>query len=402
MQTDNKIRRRKIRKKEKMNLNDYLDPVSLNKPENTLLPQNFSFGRKITIHTPDLPIRNIESYNMAILGVPEEKNAIIKGSALAPDYVRETLYQLSSVNRKTKIIDLGNLKITDTINNTYFALKDIIQELESHSIVPIIIGGSQDLSFAMDLAFLPSPTYYQLLTFDSRLDMGFKDKAISSRNYLENILQDKDPKLFNYINLGHQIYLTPASLLDSLEKKGFESIRLGVVRNNLSDYEPVVRDASLISLDMNCVRQSDAPGVTTPSPNGFFGHEICQLARYAGTATDLKAFGIFEICPLNDSNSQTTHLAAQIIWYFIDGFSLKIKEDPQKSFSKKFIVNLSSISQDIVFYKSLKTERWWIEMPYINPLTANNYLISCSYNDYQMACNNEIPDRWWKAFHRLS
>lgn len=385
-----------------MNLNDYLDPVSLNRPEINLVPQDLAFSRKIKIHTPDEPIRNIESFDLAILGVPEEKNASIKGSANAPDFVREKLYQLASVNRKTKIIDLGNLKITANINDTYYGLRDIIQELESNSVVPIIIGGSQDLSFAMDLAFLASPSFYHLLTFDSRLDMGFKDKTVSSRNFLENILDDKDPQFFNYTNLGHQVYYTPTKLLDSLEKKGYESIRLGIVRANLSECEPIIRDATLVSLDMNCVRQSDAPGVTLPSPNGFFGHEICQLSRYIGSASHLKAFGLFEICPENDTNSLTSQLAAQAIWYFIDGFSLKIKEDPQSAASKKFIVNLISIDQDIVFYKSLKTERWWIEMPFVNPLTSKNYLISCSYNDYQMACNNEIPDRWWKAFHRLS
>jgi formiminoglutamase len=385
-----------------MNLNDYLNPVSLNKPEVSLVPHELSFSRKIFIHTPDSSINNIDSYDIAIIGVPEDKNADIKGSMDAPDYVREKLYQLAGMNRKIRIIDLGNLKTTSNINDTYFGLKDIIQELGSYHIIPIIIGGSQDLTFAMDLAFQPARDYYQLLTFDSRLDMGFKDKSITSRNYLQELLKNKDSKFFNYVNLGHQIYFTPQTTLDSIEKKGFESYRLGPVRSNLADYEPIIRDSSLISIDMNCVRQSEAQGVTMPSPNGFFGHEICRLARYAGSSNHLKALGIFELCPANDSNLHTCHLAAQIIWYFIEGFSLRIKEDPRKGFSKKFIVNLSSISQDIVFYKSLKTERWWMEMPYINPLTSKNHLISCSFNDYQMASNNEIPDRWWKAFHRLA
>lgn len=385
-----------------MNLNDYFNPVSLNKPEISLLPSDLTFGRKITIHTADEPIRDIGAFDIALIGVPEDKNSIVKGTDTAPDLIREKLYQLASINRKIRIIDLGNLKITSNINDTYFALRDIIQELDTHSIISVILGGSQDLTYAMDLAFMSSSCYYQLLTFDNRIDMGFKDKTITSRNYLEKILKNKDPKLFNYINLGHQVYLTPISILDSIEKKGFESIRLGVVRNNIPDNEPIIRDSSLISLDMTCIRQSDARGVTIPSSNGFFGHEICQLVRYAGSASRIKSFGLFELCSANDPDSNTSMLAAQIIWYFIEGFSLKIKEDPQKGYSKKYIVNLSSISQEIVFYKSLKTERWWIEMPYINPMTSKNYLISCSYNDYQMACNNEIPDRWWKAFHRLS
>jgi len=385
-----------------MNLNDYFDPVSLLKPEFNQIPEEFTLSRKITIHTPDQPVKDLQTFDLAIFGVPEEKNATVKGSSDAPDSVREKLYQLCSVNRKTKIIDLGNLRITQNINDTYYAVRDILQELESLSVVPVILGGSQDLTFAMDLACSSVPYFYNLITLDNKLDMGYRDKDISSCNYLQHILTDKNPKKFGYSNLGAQIYFVPSKIQDIIEKKGYDNIRLGIIRSNLPEYEPVIRDATLISLDMCCVRQSDAPGVTLPSPNGFFGHELCQLARYAGTATTLKAFGMFELCPANDINSITSSLAAQVIWYFIDGFSLKIKEDPQAGSSKKFIVNLNSVEHELVFYKSLKTERWWIEMPFVNPLSLKKYLISCSYSDYQMACNNEIPDRWWKAYHRLS
>lgn len=384
-----------------MDLNDYFDPVSLQKPAIHLIPDDLTFSRKIRIHTPDQKISGITDYNIAILGVPEDKNAFIKGSAAAPDAVREKLYQLSGINRKTKIIDLGNLKITDNINDSYFALRDIILFLNSKSITTVVIGGSQDLSYGIDMAMNRKDSMYHLLSLDSRLDLGFKEKTISSRNYLDTILIDKDPNFFNYVNLGHQVYFTPDRLKDALDKKGFESLRLGFVRSNLSFIEPQIRDAHFISLDMSCVRQSDAPGVCIPSPNGFFGHEICQISRYAGTASGIKVFGIFELSPENDINSHTSHLAAQTIWYFLEGYSIRIKEDPQKSGATKFIVNMEPAGQDIAFYKSLKTERWWMEIPAINPLTGLNYLISCNYEDYQMASSNEIPDRWWKAFHRL-
>jgi formiminoglutamase len=384
-----------------MDLNDYFNPVSLEKPAIHLIPHDLTFSRKIKIHTPDNKIGNIADYDVAIIGIPEDKNAFLKGSSKAPDAVREKLYQLASINRKTKIIDLGNLKITPNINDTYFALRDIFNELSEKSVVALIIGGSQDLSYGIDLALSQKKSIYHYLSLDARLDLGFKEKKISSRNYLDTILLDKDPKYFNYTNLGHQTYFVPDRLKDTIDKKGYESLRLGYVRSNLSTVEPQIRDSVFISLDMSCVRQSDAPGVTLPSPNGFFGQEICQLARFAGAAAGLKAFGIFELSPDNDINGHTVHLAAQTIWYFLDGISIRIKENPQTTGATKFIVNMESAGQNITFYKSLKTERWWMEIPAINPVTGLNYLISCNYEDYQMASADEIPERWWKAFHRL-
>jgi arginase family enzyme len=384
-----------------MDLNDYFDPVSLEKPAIPLIPHDLTFSRKIKIHTADHKIGNVKDYDVAILGVPDDKNAFVKGSASAPDAVRNKLYQLASINRKTKIIDLGNLKISENINDTYYALRDIIIELNEKSVVALIIGGSQDLCHGVDMALNQKNTIYNFLSMDARLDLGFKEKVISSRNYLDTVLSNKNAKFFNYTNIGHQTYFTPDRLKDMVDKKGYESLRLGYVRSNLSFVEPQIRDASFVSLDMSCVRQSDAPGVTLPSPNGFFGQEICQLARYAGAAAELKVFGVFELSPQNDSNEHTAHLAAQTIWYFLDGISIRIKENPQLSGATKFIVTMESAGQDIAFYKSLKTERWWMEIPAINPVTSLNYLISCNYEDYQMASTDEIPERWWKAFHRL-
>jgi len=56
--------------------------------------------------------------------------------------------------------------------------------------------------------------------------------------------------------------------------------------------------------------------------------------------------------------------------------------------------------EELVFYKSDKTERWWIEIPFISHLNNNlkrNSLLPCSHDEYIVACNNEMPERWWKA-----
>jgi hypothetical protein len=95
-------------------------------------------------------------------------------------------------------------------------------------------------------------------------------------------------------------------------------------------------------------------------------------------------------------------LAAQAIWYFMEGLSFRKNENPQKAGSKKFIVSLSGGNNNIIFYKSNSSDRWWVELPVINPVTEKNYLISCSYEDYQRACNSEIPDRWWKRMRKYS
>jgi formiminoglutamase len=208
---------------------------------------------------------------------------------------------------------------------------------------------------------------------------------------------------FSFTNLGHQACFITRDQLDQLEKSHLESIRLGNARQDLKRAEPLIRDSEFISIDLGAVKHSDAPAASIPSPNGFSGEELCQFARYAGLSDHADIVGFFEINPERDVNGQTAHLTAQAAWYFLDGLADRVRENPLENpaGTKKFIVNLNAAGHDITFHKSTLSERWWMEIPIINPATTDNFLVSCSYEDYQQACNQEIPDRWWRYLNRL-
>jgi hypothetical protein len=157
-------------------------------------------------------------------------------------------------------------------------------------------------------------------------------------------------------------------------------------------------------MDLSAIRQSDAPACTHPSPNGFTGEEACQLSRYAGHSPSTKVYGVFNLVPQADQGGQTAHLASQIIWYFMDGLTQRLPEHPNQAPDrfKKFIVSMNEMEHDIIFYKSLDTERWWFEVPVLGKTRQRHLLISCSQEDYQKACNHEIPDRWLNAFQKLN
>ena len=167
--------------------------------------------------------------------------------------------------------------------------------------------------------------------------------------------------------------------------------------------EPLFRDSHAAVFDISAVRQSDAPGTTMPSPNGFYGEEICLLARYAGISDKLKVFGLFDVNPEYDIRNQTSSLAAQIIWFFLEGFAQKQYESPvlnEKNAGRfiKYHVRVKDLDEDMIFIKSSLTERWWIEMTDKN---GQSVYIACSHDDYLKANHNEVPDRWVKAANRL-
>ena len=155
--------------------------------------------------------------------------------------------------------------------------------------------------------------------------------------------------------------------------------------------------------DISAVRQSESPGTFSPSPNGFYGEEICLLSRYAGISDNLKIFGLFDVNPEYDIRLQTAGLAAQILWFFLEGFSQKQYETPALNIGNsgrfiKYHVRITDLEDDMIFVKSNLTDRWWIELPFGND---QNIYIACSHEDYLKANRNEVPDRWVKAVERL-
>jgi arginase family enzyme len=387
-----------------MELKNYFSPVSLEKPGNHFLADKAIFCRNISIHTPDTPVGDLSEYKVAIVGIPEDRNAKIRGSAMAPDHIRNKLYNLYRVNTAIKVIDLGNLISGNTVQDTYFALRDIVLELKEKGIISIILGGSQDLTYGIYLAYEKLNSLFNFVTVDSRLDLGIIQDEIKPESYLIPILSRKKELLFNYTNLGHQKYLVDQEDIDFLQQQCNDTIRLGDIHSNISITEPILRDCAFVSFDMNAIRQGDAPGCTHPSPNGLYGEEACQISRYSGMGNSLMVFGIFNVLPASDINEQSSHLAAQMIWYFLEGVSQRKYEVPsgKSNVFKKFIVSFTGKDREIVFYKSLESDRWWFEVPVISDTKQKKILISCSHEDYQYACNQEIPDRWLKAFRKLN
>jgi formiminoglutamase len=384
-----------------MNLLDFVEPVSLEKPEEHLISNPNILGKNISIHTPDFNLDEFDKYDVILLGVPEDRNSLNKGASLAPDLIRTRLLQFFKTDSTLRILDLGNLKQGNTFNDTYFALREVLETLLAQNLIVVLIGGTQDLTVPVFQAFEGIKSKINLSSIDRTIDLVKDSVKTTAETYLTELLFRKR-LLFKYNNLGHQIHLTDKTNIDLINKLYHDAYRLGEIRSNLTLVEPVLRDTDIVSFDMGSIRQSDSPGHFNPSPSGFTAEEACQLARYAGLSDNVSVFGLFEYNPKFDTMNQSANIAAQLIWYFIDGLACRAPEEPTEDNSnfKTFIVGHSDLNYEITFYKSLISERWWMEVP--NPKAGKPVLISCSPNEYKIASEQEVPDLWWKSYQKLS
>ena len=348
-----------------------------------------------------------EGAKIAIIGVLEDRNSIgNSGCASGPDAIRSYLYKLFEFDEEIGLVDLGNITPGETTNDTYYAVKTACSELIKAGIIPLIIGGSQDITYANYSAYEDLEQTINLVTVDSKLDVGDNDEKISSENFMSKIILHQPNYLFNYSNIGHQRYLQTPSILELMEKLHFETMRLGEVTGNIQDAEPLLRNADIVSFDISAIRWADCPGSKKSGPNGLYGEEACQLSRYAGISDKLTSVGFYEYNTNNDIAGTSAHLIAQMIWCFIDGVLQRKDDYPKgsKDSYTKYIIDLSASKHQIVFYKSDKSDRWWMDVPYpagMKNRYERHHFVPCTYNDYVQATNEEMPDKWWKTYQKL-
>ena len=156
-----------------------------------------------------------------------------------------------------------------------------------------------------------------------------------------------------YIQMGYQRHYAAQESLDLLERLFFEYFSLGELTRNISQVESLLREVNVLSLDFHAINANFLAHPQGYTPNGFDGREICAIARYAGMADKLQLLLMAEI----PDNWHSRELAAQLIWYFLEGYNLRILEFPtvENEDYSKFIVPVED--EELVFFKSHITEK---------------------------------------------
>ncbi|MCD2260225.1 formimidoylglutamase [Psychroserpens luteolus] len=387
-----------------MNFN-FLSPVSDAVLAHNELLSEQALGKKIKIHSSQQGIPDLDGVKLAIIGVKENRNDVnYMGEDLNFETIRTSLYALFPGNWHTAIADLGDIPAGATVEDTYYAVRTIISVLIENKVIPIIIGGSQDLTYANYRAYDTMSPMVNIVNVDSNFDLGDASVEMKNNSFLGKVILEQPYNLFNYSVVGYQTYFNSQEEIDLMEKLYFEAYRLGDVTHNINMVEPVMRDAHIVTMDLKSVRAAEVGAKQKFSPNGFNGKEICAIARYAGISNKVSSFGIYEYKPSNELEA-TPMLMSQMIWYFIEGVNCRINDDDFDNEANHQKYNVLIEDEELIFYKSIKTGRWWIEIPFlpnVNNKLKKHTLLPCTHEDYIEASHGKIPERWYKAYKKNS
>lgn len=360
---------------------------------------NQALGKTVRFHTDNESPFDLGNIRMALLSIEDKYDETSNIDFLK---IRKQLYNLFPGNWSHSIADLGTVVAAENFEHTNYLLQNTLAVLIKNNIVPIILGGSQKYAYSNYRAYESLEHLVNVVNIDYRFDLGDASMPIEGHSFAGKMVVEKPIILFNYANLGYQSYLNPIEETDLMENLYFEKYRLGEIKSDITLAEPVLRDADMVCIDYNAIKSNETGFATLHQPNGFEGTEICALCRYAGISDKVSSFGIYEI---NSASFNTVgeNLIAQMIWYFVEGFNYRSHDFPYTTRNqyKKFIV--AQEGEDLIFYQSPKSGRWWMEVPLkeINNKWQRNSLIPCQHKDYLDACNNIVPERWWRAFKKF-
>jgi hypothetical protein len=322
------------------------------------------------IDTPGEDIANsLKTYRLALIGLEEAAAAAI----------RKTLYQYARPEALPRIIDLGNF--TGTRNGH---LLDTLGHLTQLNIIPILLGGDEKFYRDMVAAMMHEST---------PLHWASVDKMQRTIPLLETLPVAKNRIQWHWMGVQKHLFQPMAGTQMNSDHLHY---RLGVVRHDIKEMEPVIRDCSALEIHLCSVRSSEAPAHKEAGPSGFYSEEICQLSRYAGLSDQIRMFRVTGLDASLDNNGYSATCAAQSIWYFIEAIAQRKADHPSSSDRMtSYTVSFKDPDLEIIFVKSQRSGRWWMSLP--DKEDGHSVYLSCSHKDYLMACQNILPDRYLNA-----
>ena len=358
-------------------------------------------GHLIDFHS-EVSFPEVKFAEIAIFNVPEYEGS--KNSSVSDDCkVRASFYHLHH-DKMPRVVDLGTLKLMPTRKESFKLIQDVCKILLDDGVIPFIIGGGHDISYAVYKAYASLEKYITLTSIDKTFDIGMEKDNLSSYSHLGKMIIHKPSHLFHYVNLGYQSYFVSPVAAEMLQSMDFDIFRLGDLRANFQEVEPIMRNTDFLSFDISAIQYAYAQANIYSSPNGLNGEEACKIMRYAGVSDKLTAVGLFEYNQELDESNKTAQLMAQMLWYFIDGYKMRKQElNPNLKNCIKYTVSFDDGKNEIVFYKSKGSGRWWMGVPFQKEgeKQLQNYFVACSYRDYEVANQGEVPERWIKTYNKF-
>jgi len=295
---------------------------------------------------------------------------LISDTSEFAQHSKNAFYTLKNHFKDLKIFDLGTLK-----NENAEFIIGLLRELLPLEGRIVVLSDEINYIDSIFRALEYSNDHISLALVNSDLNGLEEDRTARS-------LQSKN--LLNLSVIGYQRHFCSHDILAFIHESFVHHLSYGEVRNELSKVEPILRNSNAINIDLGAMKSNNG------MPNGFDALEMCQIAKYAGMGSSLKVLNISNV--IGCKSNEVAPIVGQMLWYFVEGQSLKEPSPlPKESdYFQEHLVQTDYSNYSFTFWKSIKSNRWWFEIP--NPEGQRGNIYPCNKEDYELACRNEVSE----------
>ncbi len=269
--------------------------------------------------------------NAAFIGFPWDSMCISRtGTNLGPKALREATDQFLLYNANTgvdlsehfKFADVGDVPVVmGNATVTMDRAEALIGEVLAAGALPITLGGDHSITIAGVRAFAKAIPKCGLILFDTHFDTAVDvggERLSHCCPITRAVDAGFDPK--KIVIIGHSGWMNPRSELAYCREKGITLIPLekvwqaGPAAVAVQAVAVVTNgtDGVYLTLDIDTLDSSCAPGTGVPTPCGMTSREMLGIIAGLGGA-NVRAFDLVEVSPSWDHDGITSRLGVRII-----------------------------------------------------------------------------------------
>jgi formimidoylglutamase len=213
-----------------------------------------------------------------------------------------------------------------TIEEVHAAVEEATHAALQSGACVVLLGGGHDGAFATHSALLRAVSgLVSAINVDAHLDVRpLRDGLITSGTPFRR-LAERWKERYSLVELGIQPQHNARAHREWAAAHGFKILPLREIRGRVADAFAGALQSSAqaiaVSLDLDSVEASSAPGVSAPCPDGLSAADLYACARAAGRDARVRVLDVMELAPPLDIDSQTARLGAAAIWHFLAGIA---------------------------------------------------------------------------------
>jgi agmatinase len=252
-----------------------------------------------------------------LIGLPTDQNSSFeRGAALAPSAIRAALWSdrgnLSAqsgheIGTDIAFNDLGDLPLTDLDCAADDALiKQAVTDAVNVGAVPLLLGGDHAVTYPIIAALAALHGPITILHFDAHPDIydDFEGNPRSHASPFARILEAGHAK--RIVQVG--IRTLNKHCREQAERYNVEILPM---LNFRSEQVPTLEGPLYISIDLDGIDPSEAPGVAHPEPGGLTVREVLSIV--SKQSAHIVGADIVELNPARDVNDITAIVAAKLV-----------------------------------------------------------------------------------------